>query len=343
MKSLINKYKKMRKLGHIKKKFAGSYAFVGIGNHSINNLYPVLNYLNVDLKYIVSGSKDTADAVSKNYEGIKGTNNLSDVLNDDSIKGVFICANPGKHFNLIKQCLESNKNVFAEKPPCENSKELDELIDAEEKSKGTALIGLQKRYAPLYRMLKARMKDPVYYNYKYFTGSYPEGDPLFDLFIHPVDVVTNLFGEAKILSLQNMETSKGVITKLIHLKHNSGVRGNMELSTDFWWAKAKENMFVNSKKYIYEAEGTSSLTRIDKPSSIMSIPLEKIKKPEINSKILFDQNSFLPVMEHNQLYTSGYYDEILSFLNICDGKSKDNISNLKAIKPTFKLLTELNK
>ena len=53
MNAIIERYKKIRKKGVLSKKYKEKYAFVGIGNHSINNLYPVLNYLNVDIKYII--------------------------------------------------------------------------------------------------------------------------------------------------------------------------------------------------------------------------------------------------------------------------------------------------
>lgn len=36
------------------------------------------------------------------------------------------------------------------------------------------------------------------YNLKYLTGSYPEGDAMLDLFVHPLDYVTFLFGKAEV-------------------------------------------------------------------------------------------------------------------------------------------------
>ena len=53
---LINKYKAFRKKKQLSQysSYSGEYAFVGVGNHSLSNLYPVIDYLGVPLKYIYS-------------------------------------------------------------------------------------------------------------------------------------------------------------------------------------------------------------------------------------------------------------------------------------------------
>ena len=50
IKNIIERYKRIRSMRQLKQIYGGNYAFVGIGNHSTNNLYPVLNYLHVPLK-----------------------------------------------------------------------------------------------------------------------------------------------------------------------------------------------------------------------------------------------------------------------------------------------------
>ena len=341
MKKLIDKYKSDRKIKFLSKKYSSKYAFVGIGNHSINNLYPILDYLKVDLKYIVSNSAATAKAINNNYENIQGINDLNIVLNDTDINGVFISANPSSHFDLIKQVLAKDKNVFVEKPPCFTSKELSQLVEAESNSKGRVVVGMQKRFAPIYNIMKDNIKGATHYNYKYKVGNYPEGDAIIDLFIHPLDIVNFIFGEANVISSQKIEKSKGVITYLLHLQHNSGVIGNVELTTDYWWAKSEEAFFVNTDKAYLESKNTDELIATDKPKSVLGIPLEKIKKPIITKSILFERNTFLPVQEHNQLVVSGYFDEIKDFLNICEGIENNNKCELKSLVNTYELMAKI--
>ncbi|MDD4235187.1 MAG: Gfo/Idh/MocA family oxidoreductase [Bacteroidales bacterium] len=339
MKSIIDKYKKIRKLNSLSKSYKGKYAFVGIGNHSLNNLYPVLHYLNVDLKYIVSKSEDTARSIDANYFSIEGTNDFNKVLDDPEISGVFICTNPSSHFSLVKSALKRNKNVFVEKPPCQNLQELNEIIEIEKKSKAKVIVGFQKRYAPVFLKMKKYINSG-YYKLTYNTGMYPEGDALTDLFIHPIDLINYLFGKPEIVSVMNSGNNK---TILLHTKHDNGILGTVELSTENWWARAKETLIYNSSKYIFETVNTQKLLRLDKPKAIAGIPLEKINTPVISQTILYEQNQFLPLVQNNELYSAGYYNEIKTFLNICENHSNKNLSGLQDIVNTYITIDEISR
>ncbi len=114
MQKLIEQFKNYRKRRYIVKTSKKSYAFVGIGNHSINNLYPIINYFRLNLKYIVTKSSVNAELIDKNFTNSIGTNDLDKVLTDDDISGVFISANPSSHYELVKNALKADKNVFVE-------------------------------------------------------------------------------------------------------------------------------------------------------------------------------------------------------------------------------------
>ena len=55
---LIDKYKSIRKNGILQIASEHQFAFIGVGQHSLSNLYPVLQYLGVSLKYIYSRSEN---------------------------------------------------------------------------------------------------------------------------------------------------------------------------------------------------------------------------------------------------------------------------------------------
>ena len=54
----------------------------------------------------------------------------------------------------------------------------------------------------------------ISYDYIFTIGSYPEGDAIMDVFIHPLDLVCHLFGECTIVSFQKASNlqSKGCDT-----------------------------------------------------------------------------------------------------------------------------------
>lgn len=74
----------------------------------------------------------------------------------------------------------------------------------------------------------------------------------------------------------------------------------------------------------------------------MNIPIEKVKGFNSQTTTLYLQNSFLPVKEHNQLYSAGYFNELSSFL-MCSEKSENtlNKSTLRDLLPTFKAIEKL--
>jgi virulence factor len=342
MNGIIERYKKIRKKGMLEKKFNGKYAFVGIGNHSINNLYPVLNYLNVDLKYIVVRSEDTKTLVENNFTNIIATSNLDEVLNDAEIKGVFVSAHPSSHFGLAKQILAANKNLFIEKPPCSSLNELTELVAAEKSSSATALTGLQRRYAPVFNILSKKVKTANYYTLKYKTGGYPEGDELLDLFIHPLDALFYLFGNGDVENTRVIK-GNGTIVYLAQIQHQNGVCGTIEFSTAHSWTEAQDILTITTPKGEYITENTSKLIFNNSPSVMMNIPLEKVKGFTPQSTTLYQQNSFLPVKEHNQLYSAGYFNELEAFLQICENGNSTNNSEFTALTPTFKAIDALRK
>ncbi|MDR0394734.1 MAG: Gfo/Idh/MocA family oxidoreductase [Tannerella sp.] len=339
MKRIIEKYKKQRKYRHLSRQYLHKYAFVGVGNHSLNNLYPVLDFMRVPLKYVLTAGEKTAEILNKS--SAKEYTAVCDpdvVLRDEAVKGVFISASPESHYALAKRMLQGGKSVFVEKPPCRNMAELDRLIRLEEETGRFVVAGMQKRYAPACSVLRKRLKRPEHYTYKFCTGAYPEGeDVLTELFIHPVDLAVFLFGQAVLVSmLQNGKTF------LLQLMHENGVIGSLELSTSYSWQTAEERLVIVEKNGVYELNNMSEVLYKKKPPVIGNIPVEKVMKCNPVTEILFNQNMFQPVMQHNNIYVNGFYSELETFVSMCESsKPTQNLSAPALLKPTYRLLDEI--
>jgi virulence factor len=321
--------------------YTGSFAFVGIGNHSLNNLYPVLHYLDVPLKYIVVKSQKTAKLINQNRTGIEGTTDYDRVLADPDIKGILICAAPGSHYELVKRALLHKKNVFVEKPPCCNGNELRDLIETERLSTKSCLVGLQKRYSTCTGILKKEIagSDVISYNYRFVTGNYPEGDPYWDLFIHPVDLAAFIFGEMQPVSV--VKTGRaGAISVFIQARQGPTI-ASIELSTQYSWNNSCESLTVNTSKGVYTLSNHRLLDFQPAPGVLFSIPKEKIFPSVSQTKHLFNGNSFLPVVENNELMAQGFYRELKCFVDICENKKTTNHSTLASLIPVFDLLASL--
>ena len=75
-KQLIDRYKRFRNTSLLRHDYHAKYAFVGIGNHSMNNLYPVLAFLHVPLKYVCCKSADKLPLIERAYAGVHATTSL---------------------------------------------------------------------------------------------------------------------------------------------------------------------------------------------------------------------------------------------------------------------------
>ena len=335
---LIDRYKRLRAERFLAQTYQCPYAFIGMGQHSLTNLYPVLHYLGVPLKYICVTSESKAMLIEKKYR-IKATTSLDMIMNDDEVKGVFLSASPSAHFSLASQLLKSGKSLFIEKPPCQSLQELDALIDQQRLyGSPVAMIGLQKRYAPAVQILLKRLRKEhlISYGLHFLTGNYPEGNALIDLFIHPLDLVTFLFGKPEIIACQQVAPASYIL-----MFQHPHIVGTLELSTSYTWTTAEESLKVCTSSGVYRLSQMEELTFESKSSTILGIPIDKVHKYNKSIEHLYVRNNFIPILPNNQVYTQGFFNELQAFVNAVEGRKETIFSSIEATRETYRLIEKL--
>ena len=359
IRQLIDRYKRFRTERFLAQTYQCSYAFVGMGQHSLTNLYPVLHYLGVPLKYICVTTERKARLIERKYPHVIATTSLDDILGDKTIKGVFVSASPTAHFSIALRILQSGKSLFIEKPPCQSLQELEALIDMQRLSGSpVAMVGLQKRYAPSVQILRKRLfkEHLVNYDLHYLKGNYPEGDALLDLYIHPLDLVAYLFGKPEIIACQQVAPASYILM----LRHPHIV-GTLELSTAYTWTSAEESLKVCTSRGIYRLSQMEELTFEPKPSAILGVPREKVCTHNRGVEYLYARNqsavpfrlsklpalplgsskNFTPVLPDNQIYSQGFFDEIQAFVDAVEGDGSRVASSLESIRGTYQSIEAL--
>lgn len=333
----IQRWRSQRNRKMLQSPYSALYAFVGIGSHALQNLYPVLQYLGIRLKYICCKSSDKLVMIERRF-GVTATTSLDTILNDSEVEGVFLCTSPQSHYDICTRVIEADKYLFVEKPPCQTLDQLELLTAADKKQ--IVMVGMQKRYSPLIRALKKQLvkKEPINYTMSYHTGAYPEGNPFTDLFIHPVDLVQYLFGNAELKSVQQIDRN-GTTTIQGLLSHETA-KGYIELSTAYSWTNPKETLYVNTQAGEYRSEQMERLCHYPHPKRIAGIPLEKLGLFTNTEQTLIERNNFNPLVGNNQLYTQGFLSEIKAFADMVEF-SGENISPLSSMGTTYKLLSSL--
>ncbi len=352
IKSLINRYKSLRTERYLGQTYQYQYAFVGMGQHSLTNLYPVIHYLGVPLKYICVTSERKVEQIERKFPYMKATTSLDAILSDETVKGIFVSASPSSHFCIASQILKSGKSLFIEKPPCQTLAELDTLIDLQRLHRSSpdsvhlsvafpsAMVGLQKRYAPAVQILQKRLAKErlINYDFHYLTGAYPEGDALLDLFIHPLDLVIFLFGKPEILACQKVDKNSFILM----LRHPH-IAGTLELSTAYTWTAAEELIKICTGKGIYRLSQMDELTFEQKPSSMNGIPIEKVRPSNKTIEYLYAQNNFTPTLPNNQIYSQGFFNEIQAFVSSVEHGRPCVLSDISTVKPTYETMMEISK
>ncbi|PTL34402.1 gfo/Idh/MocA family oxidoreductase [Prevotella sp. oral taxon 376] len=341
---IIGRYKSMRsmrELGHI---YTRQYALVGFGNHCVSNLLPVMQYLQLPLKYVCCTSEKKARLISQKYKGVKGTTSLQDILNDDMVSGVFVAAHPHSHFQIASEVIKAGKSLFIEKPPCKDEDELKSLVDTV-KLYGSKhiMVGLQRRFAPATQILQKRLRNDGkrHYLYRYLTGLYPEGNALLDLFIHPLDYAVFLFGKAKVKMVDTISSKDGGQTLFLMLEHQD-VTGMLELSTGYSWQDAQEQLSISTDKGLYILDRMEKLDFSPRHSSMFGIPWEKVFRNNAAVINLYGRNGFVPTVGNNQSVSQGFFSEIKTFADMVENRCKnENVFGLESVKSTYSLLSEI--
>ena len=202
------------------------------------------------------------------------------------------------------------------------------------------MVGLQKRYAPAVQILQKRLckEHLVSYDLHYLTGNYPEGNALLDLYIHPLDLVTYLFGKPEIITCQIVAPASYILM----LRHPQIV-GTLELSTAYTWTSAEESLKVCTSKGIYRLSQMEKLTFEPKPSTILGVPYEKIHTHNRTVEYLYARNNFTPTLSNNQIYSQGYYSEIQSFITSIKHGHSSVLTDITTIKPTYEVLMRIKR
>jgi virulence factor len=319
LETILKKYNHYRKekffqspLYRTKKK----YAFIGLGVHSLTNLYPLLRHFNIHLKYICTRSSDWSGQMSPLFTDCIFTHDINDILQDPSVAGVFVCASPASHYTLLASLLRAGKHVFIEKPPCSTLAELHELIRLNNGS--ICKIGLQRRYWPGTQYAQKKAAGAKSYIYQFQTGPYPQGDPFTELFIHPLDYAAFLFGPAQLQSFSKQQDDKGTTIQL-HLTHPGPISGLLHLSTHYTWNPPLESLSVTTKNESLLIQYPASVTGKQMPFRVMNVPSERLMHQPATIKEYFcGVPSLVPAWETNTLYIQGFLSEIKRFVSLVE-------------------------
>ena len=126
----------------------GKIAIIGAGNFSKMTMLPALKNTNADIQHIVSAGGVNGTALAQKHNIAKSSTDYDEVLEDKNVDIVMITTRHNLHASMVVKALEKDKHVFVEKPLALNLEELSLIEEAYKKSKGSLMIGFNRRFSP---------------------------------------------------------------------------------------------------------------------------------------------------------------------------------------------------
>ena len=137
----------------------GTIGLIGAGNFTKMTLLPALKGTNAQIKHIVSSGGVNGTALARKHNIAQSTTDYDLVLDDKDVDLVMITTRHNLHADMVIKALDKGKHVFVEKPLAINIEELVAIEDSYQKSKGTLMIGFNRRFSPHVQKIKSLVGD----------------------------------------------------------------------------------------------------------------------------------------------------------------------------------------
>lgn len=240
----------------------GVIGIIGAGNFTKMTMLPALKGSGAQYKYIASKGGVTGTAMAQKYGFSHSTTNVEDVLLDNEVDLVLITTRHNLHANMTVKCLEAGKHVFVEKPLALNLEELQNVIQAQQKSGKTVMVGFNRRFSPHAEKMKSllgasQMNVIATMN----AGPIPTNVWVHDMLVgggriigeacHFIDLITYLTGskvKAVCMNAMGINPEENTDNASILLKYENGSTGVINYFSNGSKAYSKERVEVYSQE-----------------------------------------------------------------------------------------------
>jgi predicted dehydrogenase/NADPH:quinone reductase-like Zn-dependent oxidoreductase len=239
----------------------GVIAIVGAGNFTKMTMLPALKGTGAHNKYIASKGGVTGTAMAKKYGFSHSTTNVDEVLKDDEVDLVLITTRHNLHASMTIKALQANKHVFVEKPLAIKKEELELVIEAQQKSGKTVMVGFNRRFSPHAEKMKsllgsAQMNVIATMN----AGNIPANVWVHDMQVgggriigeacHFIDLITYLTGskvKAVCMNAMGINPEENTDNATILLQYENGSTGVINYFSNGSKSYSKERVEVYSQ------------------------------------------------------------------------------------------------
>ncbi|MCG8605833.1 Gfo/Idh/MocA family oxidoreductase [bacterium] len=177
-------------------------AQIGVGYWGPNLLRNLIANDKCFVKIVVDTSDERRDFVKRYFPSVDVTDNLQDVLADQSIDAVVIATPAKTHFQLVMASLESGKHVLVEKPMATDVREVEKIGFLASRNGLVAMVGHTFIYNPAVRFLRELIESNSLGDIRYIYSQRlnlgrvrSDIDALWNFAPHDVSIIQYVLGE----------------------------------------------------------------------------------------------------------------------------------------------------
>jgi predicted dehydrogenase/threonine dehydrogenase-like Zn-dependent dehydrogenase len=252
---------------------------LGAGNYSRMTMLPALKKAKVQLKYIASAAGLNGTDLALKYDSAKSTTDYKEILTDAETNVFIISTQHGSHAHFVTEGLQADKHVFVEKPLAINQEQLDSIVETYNASKGSLMVGFNRRFSPHSVKVKSFLSDsPINVIATMNAGDIPPevwvhdmengGGRIIGEACHFIDLISYFTG-SKIVSVcmnalgsaPNQNTDNATII----LKYENGSSGVINYFSNGSKKYAKERIEVYSQNRTFVIDNFIKTTAFGQP------------------------------------------------------------------------------
>jgi predicted dehydrogenase len=296
--------------------------FIGCGDHSFRNVYPVLRYLPVELVAVCDLDAAKAAAYARTFGAERSYTSHHEMLTSETLDAVlvvtgYVPSDDGLrllHAELCVDVLEAGVSVWVEKPPVATSAEA-ALVRAAIRPGLTYGVGFKKAFAAANTKLHELVPEPRSISIRYAQAiptveqlrrrmggglTYTQAGFL-DHLCHPLSLLRMLAGPAKALFYERAANGDG----FAHLTMQSGAVASLHLTSSFAMRAIQERTEVSGDAGSAWVENNTRVTWAPRPEredippygrapTYATAPMGMtVWEPEVSLGVLYNSNAFL--------------------------------------------------
>lgn len=187
-------------------------AVIGLGNIARKAYLPILGNLQ-GLDILPSSRSETATReIQAQYRLPRGAADLAEVIHQRP-QAAFVLTPKETHFEIVRQLLEADIDVFVEKPATLHSADTRALAELAERRSRVLMVGFNRRFAPLHirareLMGNRRISLGVFEKHRAAGSNTDLAEHIVQDTIHQIDLLRFYCGEGKVIST-SCQTQQG--------------------------------------------------------------------------------------------------------------------------------------